>query len=75
MSEPDLVFTGRATCTSTIVTRLCRWAPTDVRDAHRSMLRQRYLWFGNCLMIPSESMSARFSDVARMLSNVSTSLL
>ena len=67
-------ITGRATCTSTIVTRLHRWAPTDVRDAHRSMLRQRYL-FGNCLMIPFESMSARFSDCARIVSNVSTSAL
>jgi len=60
--------------TSTIVTRLRRWAPTDMRDAHRSMLRQRYL-FGNCLMIPSESMSARSSDCARIVSNVSTSAL
>ena len=67
-------ITGRATCTSTIVTRLRRWAPTDVRDAHRSMLRQRYL-FGNCLMIPSESMSARLSDCARIVSNASTSAL
>jgi len=53
---------------------LSPWAPTDVRDAHRSMLRQRYL-FGNCLMIPFESISARFSDCARMVSNASTSAL
>ena len=55
-------------------TRLRRWAPMDVRDAHRSLLRQRYL-FGNCLMIPSESMSARFNDFAKIVSNVSTSAL